>query len=71
MPDEQFTKIISARLSLEQYNAVLELIGDERPSDYLRRLIEQDFERHNQLLPDYRFVDNEMRSKHKIRGRGD
>lgn len=64
------TKTIAARLSIEQYAALLDSLDDEKPSDYLRRLIVEDFARRGLAYPDYEFVDNEMRSELKIRGRG-
>jgi hypothetical protein len=66
-----YTKTIAARLSIEQYQKLLDFIGDEKASDYIRRLIAEDFARHGEPYPDYEFVDNEMRSRLNIRGRGD
>lgn len=65
-----FTKTIAARLSIEQHQILLDMLGDEKPSDYLRRLIAEDFARRGIPYPDYEFVDNEMRSKLNVRGRG-
>lgn len=71
MPDDKFTKAVSARLSKVQHQKLRDFIGDEAMSDYLRRLIEADFVRHGMTWPDYDFVDNDARADRRIRGRGD
>lgn len=65
------TKTVSARLSIEQYEALQDHIGSEPQSEYIRRLIAEDFDRAGLAFPEYEWVDNDMRKALGIRGRGE
>lgn len=70
MSDNAQSRAAGARLSNEQYDVLLNYLQQtgERPSDYVRRLIAEDLSAHGIELPDYEFIDNDMRAERRKDG---
>lgn len=64
------SRTIGARFSNIQYDALRTVLGDEKDSDYIRRLVAEDMQRLRVDLPAYEFVTNDDRKKRRVRGRG-
>lgn len=61
--DNLQSRAVGARLSNAQFAILLKRLGDEKPTDYVRRLIAEDMQRQGVEWPEHEFISNDERGE--------